>query len=510
MITDPAPLPRSRELVDWENLLAGRWLFGAGLALVLLGTAFFFKLAFGHGWIEPSARVALGLAGGTVLMVLSEFFWRKKRVVYANGLAALGSALLFLALYAGYAIFALMPAAVAFGAMLVVTAALCTMAYRRSSLVLGMLGLGGAVLAPMLAGQTIVRYSEIAAYLALIASGMLVLATAKRWLLLEGAAFAAVGLYSPFILKWTLEPVHGIAHWEALGAAIVMFAPFACVWFVRARRQGIDATLRGALIVSSAWFVLMLEYALYGMRAELAVALVVFAALALGAEYATRHKVYAWAAIGALTAAIPAIFNHGAIPTAWAVEAAILVALGARTADPVLRIAGYAALGLAAFRIFETLPGTVSAPFLNERFIALAVFATALAFISRQLRVFGSVVSNVEANCVMPAHALAATIAVGASTLEMHDYTGGNGAALSLTWTVAGTILVAFGAGLRSQLMRWEGLTLLAITVAKVGLVDRASLELVYRVMSTMGLGTVLVAIAAWYQRRPAIAEEGT
>jgi uncharacterized membrane protein len=49
---------------------------------------------------------------------------------------------------------------------------------------------------------------------------------------------------------------------------------------------------------------------------------------------------------------------------------------------------------------------------------------------------------------------------------------------------------------------------LFAIALAKVGIVDLGSLELTYRVLSTIGLGTVLVAVAAWYQHRPAHARE--
>src|SRR5579863_1671559 len=129
MFSDPTA-DQTRSRYELEQLFAGRWLFGAGLALVLLGTAFFFNLAFSNGWVDPSHRIAGGLAGGTSLIVVSEFFWRRKRALYANGLSGLGSAILFLSLFAGYAVFSLMPDWVAFSAMVVVTSALCVSAYR--------------------------------------------------------------------------------------------------------------------------------------------------------------------------------------------------------------------------------------------------------------------------------------------------------------------------------------------------------------------------------------------
>ena len=59
MTTDPAPHSPPRGLVDWENLIAGRWLFGAGLALAL---ACDLRIA-ARGAILSTAFARVGLAG---------------------------------------------------------------------------------------------------------------------------------------------------------------------------------------------------------------------------------------------------------------------------------------------------------------------------------------------------------------------------------------------------------------------------------------------------------------
>lgn len=501
MFSDPTASP-TRTHYEWEQLFAGRWLFGAGLALVLLGTAFFFNLAFSSGWVDPSHRIAGGLAGGTALIGASEFFWRRKRAVYANGLSGLGSAILFLSLYAGYAVFSLMSDLVAFGAMIVVTSALCVSAYRRSSLVLGFLGLAGAVGAPLLAGQTVIRYSEIAAYLAVVASGLLVLSAARRWYALELATAAALFVYSPFIVEWTLEPAHGVAHFEAAAAAFMLFAPFATIWFVRALREPMRYQLRTEILLSSIWFVSLLEYAFRGMRVELAVSLVAFATFAIVAEHLTRGKTYAWVAIGAITAAIPAIFNQESITAIWSIEAAVLIAYGSRSADYVLRFFGYA-LWIFGLTHLLVAPATSGPAFLNPQFVGEMVSAATLAFISTQQRAYSAILLTDEARFAIPTHVVAVAFAVLSLAREVVNASSGNQAMVSLALTAAAGILIILGIGRRSWLLRWEALVLFAITILKVGVVDLGSLELVYRVLSTLGLGIVLVAVAAWYQFRP-------
>jgi uncharacterized membrane protein len=50
-------------------------------------------------------------------------------------------------------------------------------------------------------------------------------------------------------------------------------------------------------------------------------------------------------------------------------------------------------------------------------------------------------------------------------------------------------------------LWRWLGLGLFGWTVFKVFVVDLAALDVVYRILSFLGLGIVLVGVSAWYQR---------
>ena len=73
---------------------------------------------------------------------------------------------------------------------------------------------------------------------------------------------------------------------------------------------------------------------------------------------------------------------------------------------------------------------------------------------------------------------------------------------LSVLWTVyaAGALAVGFVRSL--PVVRYAALGLLGITIAKVFLIDLSALDAIYRILSFVVLGVVLLAIAYVYQRR--------
>ena len=81
----------------------------------------------------------------------------------------------------------------------------------------------------------------------------------------------------------------------------------------------------------------------------------------------------------------------------------------------------------------------------------------------------------------------------GMSNAEQYTY--------SVVWLAYGVALLAFGIVFRSQPARFASALITLLTVAKVFLVDMADLTGVFRALSFIGLGLVLVAIGLLYQR---------
>jgi uncharacterized membrane protein len=71
----------------------------------------------------------------------------------------------------------------------------------------------------------------------------------------------------------------------------------------------------------------------------------------------------------------------------------------------------------------------------------------------------------------------------------------------STAWLVFGIVVLAIGFFLRSQPARLLALGVIALTIAKVFIVDTASISGIYRALSVIGLGVVLLGIGWLYQR---------
>jgi len=73
--------------------------------------------------------------------------------------------------------------------------------------------------------------------------------------------------------------------------------------------------------------------------------------------------------------------------------------------------------------------------------------------------------------------------------------------ALSVCWTAIGVSLLAIGLARRRAVLRHAGLALLAVAIAKVVLIDMASMDVAYRALVLFGLGLLLLA-GAWLLTR--------
>lgn len=72
----------------------------------------------------------------------------------------------------------------------------------------------------------------------------------------------------------------------------------------------------------------------------------------------------------------------------------------------------------------------------------------------------------------------------------------------SALWMAYGGMLMAIGFWRKSAFVRWQALVLIAVTTTKVFVYDTSQLDRIYRIMSFIVLGVLLLAISFAYQRR--------
>ena len=188
-----------------------------GALALLLGAGFGFRYAVDRGWIGPGARVALGVALGVLLLLLGETTKRRGWAGYAQAVTGGGVAILYLTVWASFALYGMVPGPVAFALLVGVTALAAGLALRYDSVALAVLATLGGFLNPIVVGRGAIDVAGVYAYTVALDLGVFALASVRRWGLLDKVAFVG---------SWTL---YGLA--QASGGRGMIFATTIFVLF---------------------------------------------------------------------------------------------------------------------------------------------------------------------------------------------------------------------------------------------------------------------------------------
>ena len=190
---------------------------------MLIGVAWFLKLAFDRNWIGPPVRVWIGLAAAAGLVVWSERFRRQGFPAFSYSLKALGTSIAYLSLWAASSVFHLAPTWLIFLAMTAVTIANAVLARRQNSELLGLYALAGGLATPGLLSVGHSNEIFLFSYLALLNAGALFLLAIHQWKRVAWAALLGTAAYS---IGWSViedDPSHLPARGFLPGALLRSF-----------------------------------------------------------------------------------------------------------------------------------------------------------------------------------------------------------------------------------------------------------------------------------------------
>ncbi len=162
-----------------------------GVITLVLGIAFFFKWAVDNQWIGPAGRVELGILAGFLAIGAGDLLWRRKQQTFAQGVIATGICILYLAIYAAFDFYQLVPFGLAFAAMSGTTLMAGVLALRYDAVAIAMLGSAGGYLTPVLLNTGQDRPWSLFSYILLLDLAALILVRLRRWQPLE--IFSAAG-----------------------------------------------------------------------------------------------------------------------------------------------------------------------------------------------------------------------------------------------------------------------------------------------------------------------------
>ncbi|HST19348.1 MAG TPA: DUF2339 domain-containing protein [Gaiellaceae bacterium] len=524
----PAERPARREL-DLSWLAGARGLALAGGAVTLLGIVFLFALAASRGWIGPTARCAIG-ASVSLLLLGAAVEVRRRFGAIAAALAAAGAGIggLYVTLYAASRVYHLVGGEIVWIGVVAIAAVAVWFALAWESEMLASLGLVAVVLAPWMIDTDLngvgLGASTIGAAVALAIGAQ------RRWNVLGGLAYGALFVQvADFVIETRRSGYFdGVAFqvtWPHRGtAALIAAAAFALALAgAVAYRRNADrldilstglASLSVPLALLSVWVLLQSD------TAEGAAFLVVGAAYAATAaaawtlgrlrDLAELTTAYALLMVALATALF---FSGGGLLVAWTLEGLALVLVGARLGRRGYQAAGLAYFGLAAAHLaFLETPvdhlfseGPSPAAGVGSLLIlAGAVLVAALALRGRpqvlpRLDLAGFVVAG-----------LLTLYACSLGLLELAQHVGGGDPhaqfqrgqmLVSALWAIVALVLLSVGLVRDVPELRWGGLGLLGLALAKLFLFDLANLSSLTRAGSFLAVGFALLAGGFLVQR---------
>jgi uncharacterized membrane protein len=296
--------------------------------------------------------------------------------------------------------------------------------------------------------------------------------------------------------------------------------------------QGISITLTLLPLVNGAAYFL----ALFGMYDNQTVTLTWYA-LGLAAVYLvlssqfkrrvgsepdvvkTINLIHVAVAVAFITVAIPLKLDAHWITIGWLIESAVLLFVAVKSEAHFLRIFAGCTLALGVFRLLFFDNFHTETLVFNARFatflVAIAIMAGIVAAGERYglerempfvklagiaLNLLALIALTGEANDYFTRH-----IAESYHQRNMYEATRqlviARDFSFSAIWIVYGAVLMIAGFWKRSAFIRWQAMVLLAVTIGKVFLYDSRELQQIYRILSFIALGVMLMAISYAYHR---------
>lgn len=179
-VLEAAPSKTISTKEDLEFKIGGTWLNRLGAGAVILGLVFFLKYSFDNQLIGPTGRIILGIISGLIMLGVGEKL-RAKFSGYSQGLIGAGSLALYISTYTAYDFYHLISPGFAFVFLIFIMANTVLTAVRHDALTIGILGIIGGYLAPLMISTGTPLPWVFFGYLTILTCGILGVSIYKRW-----------------------------------------------------------------------------------------------------------------------------------------------------------------------------------------------------------------------------------------------------------------------------------------------------------------------------------------
>jgi len=523
----------SRTREEWEALLGGKVMNLVGAIAIILGTGFFLKYAFDNNWLNEIMRILIGGVAGLLLIGGGIRLHGRGLSIFAQGLIGTGIAILYLTVYAAFDFYGLVPQIVAFCLMIGVTAGAFYLALYYNAAAISFLAWAGGFLTPFLLSTETVNTMGLFTYITLLNIGLIAVLLKKRhWDVLELLTVGATYLVYAF---WYAEANTRDHHTSvALLFLVIWWSLFAGLNLYRTLSASSANLLLRRLIESLNAVCIFLaimsltEAAFPDWTAAAALAL----CLAYGGlllivvrrfDDLRAETTYAITAMLLLVIATAIQFDDFVRIVFWSLEALALFWAGVYVRRSFLWKAAPGLFGLAALTLISINNGlwyesaSWFTPILTTRTGAYCILAGALLLCGFFIRNIDTASEQKQRHALQIAGIVVLFVW---TTVEMNDYfrlqiqsaTGDHldtlknmrQLAVSGVWLIDAVIIMALGMWQRTQVIRITAMVFFGCAVLKMFVYDLSFLDTLYRIVSFIGLGVILMLVSYVYHRRAA------
>ncbi|MHC5137465.1 MAG: DUF2339 domain-containing protein [Planctomycetota bacterium] len=362
-----------------------------GVITVIVGVGFFLKYVYDNMTFSEEARVCMVAVGGLVAIVVGEVLRRRNYEIVAKGIAALGFALLYAAVFSGSRVYALFSTEWAFGLSIAITAGAMTYAVALDEVIIAFLALLGGYLSPVIISTGQNLPVPLFSYVFVLSAGAMGSAMFRRWRAVNWIAMVGTYLlYTGWFEKfYTPDQMQIALFWLGVFGSMYLILPILNGLIRQTQSLAEDVGL--VVINSAAVFYYLWRILQQDFQHEFALTCAGLGAVHLGmmavGRIRCREDSNLQAALGVLgtafvTVAVPLYFSRTQpMLIAWSIEAIALTFIGIRYQNLWTKAMSILVAVIASAGLFYHLPLHDSGDFrmiLNEPFgtwvfVALAI-----------------------------------------------------------------------------------------------------------------------------------------
>ncbi len=502
--------------------VSGRILGRIGIGAVIVGIAFFLKYSFDNNWVSFSGRVIIGIIIGLIIISIGQYL-RNKYLQFSDLLIGGGLAIIYLSIYASYALYNIVDPAFAFICMIAVTVLGVIISIINSTITLSAVAFIGGFITPILINAGSFGELVTLIYITILNAGILGITLYKKW-----TNLVIVGLSGTWIIfsLWISTSYNQDLLIPTLLFLLIQFLILTTSSIYRIIIEKLKAKPIDyfAIIITAFGFaiacydILMPMYKHYTSLGAVIISafyiLISLIAYKENPEDRTINILLPGIAVAFLTIAVPIEFSGPWICAWWFIESIVLYILASTSSSRGYQIMGVCVYVLGLFELmyyiasYDQSLGIII--FWNGPFI-MTMMAVATAYvIAFFYKKYGSINTEIQSRGINVFTIIANILTLYALTTQIEIYYSHNyednyssienwsNTTVSILWALYAAILTTIGFGKKIAGLRIMGLVLFIITAFKV-VTDVWSLGEIYRIISFIVFGIIALSASFVY-----------